>query len=972
MKIRINIHTLLFFMLLQLVSPLIVAQSFTRMQGNLGAEISYLDVAILKNGSYVCVGGWTGVSSARLFTVVYSPTGQLQKIWRSNILPSQAYGVVATDDGGYIIAGQGKTTQNSSRFLAIKFDARGDSIWGRNYALSGTNSAHVATGLVASDDGGYVIAGYANDLSNSYASALKIDANGDSIWQYSIGSQLPSYIHDIAKSNDGGYLMAIRLNNSYQPGVIKLDANGVEQWRKIFSSATYTTSSLTFNYLSLVEVANGNIVLSTSEADFGASTNWWASFYMLNAQGDSLDRKIYGQPQGKYCALNDITLDKDGGFYATGKIEKDSANFIWLLKLDDQLDTVWTRAFGDTSYLNFNSEGFALKTTDDGGCVIAGRYANAEAVIMKIDSAGNAPYNIVNGEIIADINGNCTSDIGDATLANWNVQVATSNGVYYGNSNLNGEYSITVYDTGVAQITTFIPNNYWQPSACQQNPLTLSLPNYGVNPLLTNNFYAQPTVSCEVLSVNLSTAFLRRCFSVPYQLNYCNHGTVNIDSAYVVLEVDPLITVDSSTQAWLLPQSGNLYQFNLGSVALGECGTITIWVTADCDAKLNQSLCITARGYPANICDSPDSNWDGSSIKLYSQCVNDTVKFEIKNEGTGSMAQPLQYIIVEDNVMYKQGQFQLLPAESIFENILGSGFTYTMIANQSLGHPGYSFPINSVEGCGTNALDSFSLGYTIQFPQDDDNDFVDILCQPVISSFDPNDKRPEPLGLGAEGYINATQQLDYTIRFQNTGNDTAFLVVIRDTLPQYLDITTLQLTGASHGYTFQIIGSNVLEWTFDNILLPDSNVNEPLSHGYVSFHINQVAGNAVGTEIRNRAGIYFDFNPPVITNYTLNTVVENYWDKITVGLNEITNNGNSLQLYPNPNSGQFYIELQQPIDGEIYFKVYDLAGKQLLNETYNGAGPHTIAIDGLNTGMYLYQLKSADGVISTGKVLINK
>ncbi len=62
-------------------------------------------------------------------------------------------------------------------------------------------------------------------------------------------------------------------------------------------------------------------------------------------------------------------------------------------------------------------------------------------------------------------------------------------------------------------------------------------------------------------------------------------------------------------------------------------------------------------------------------------------------------------------------------------------------------------------------------------------DNADTLIQTVTGSFDPNDKNVFPTGYGSEGYITAQQELKYTIRFQNTGNDTAFIIVVVDTLP---------------------------------------------------------------------------------------------------------------------------------------------------------------------------------------------
>ncbi|MEM6262559.1 MAG: T9SS type A sorting domain-containing protein [Bacteroidota bacterium] len=150
---------------------------------------------------------------------------------------------------------------------------------------------------------------------------------------------------------------------------------------------------------------------------------------------------------------------------------------------------------------------------------------------------------------------------------------------------------------------------------------------------------------------------------------------------------------------------------------------------------------------------------------------------------------------------------------------------------------------------------------------------VDSSFAIVLSSFDPNDKQVSPQGIGSLGLIEPTEnQMDYTIRFMNTGNDTAFYVVIRDTLDTDLDVTSIQLKGASHPFRAEVEDDKVLVFTFENILLPDSATNFTESQGFVAYSINHKGTLPVGTEITNSAAIYFDFNKPIITNTVLNTI----------------------------------------------------------------------------------------------------
>ncbi len=136
----------------------------------------------------------------------------------------------------------------------------------------------------------------------------------------------------------------------------------------------------------------------------------------------------------------------------------------------------------------------------------------------------------------------------------------------------------------------------------------------------------------------------------------------------------------------------------------------------------------------------------------------------------------------------------------------------------------------------------------------------------ITGAYDPNDKLAvTSSGSSSSWIIDADEWIDYTIRFQNTGTDTAFNVIITDTLPPSLDPASIIRGAASHTHTWQLFGQGVLKFIFTNILLPDSNVNEPRSHGFVSFRTRPHLPISPGATIENIANIYFDFNPPVIT-----------------------------------------------------------------------------------------------------------
>ena len=149
------------------------------------------------------------------------------------------------------------------------------------------------------------------------------------------------------------------------------------------------------------------------------------------------------------------------------------------------------------------------------------------------------------------------------------------------------------------------------------------------------------------------------------------------------------------------------------------------------------------------------------------------------------------------------------------------------------------------------------------------------LNQIVRGSFDPNDKIESHEGSILKTEVDNGEFLQYTIRFQNTGNDTAFNVTIKDTLNSQLDWSSFRMLDASHNYQLTITEDNKCEWQFKNINLPDSNINEKLSHGFITFIIKIKTSVVVGNSISNRAAIYFDYNLPVITNTENTSVVAN-------------------------------------------------------------------------------------------------
>jgi hypothetical protein len=222
----------------------------------------------------------------------------------------------------------------------------------------------------------------------------------------------------------------------------------------------------------------------------------------------------------------------------------------------------------------------------------------------------------------------------------------------------------------------------------------------------------------------------------------------------------------------------------------------------------------------------------------------------------------------------------------------------------------------------------------------------------VSGSYDPNDKTVSPVGMGTARNITVNdKELNYLIRFQNTGNGQAVNIIVKDTLSAFVDVMTFEMLSASHTYKIDILPGNVLRWNFENIMLPDSGSNEAASHGYIQYRIKQKPNNSVGTQIKNTAYIYFDFNSPVITNTALNTI----W-QAPVGIQALSNADGNWLVYPNPASNILYLRNgAAATEGSTQLEVMNAMGQTVHTESFKGS-TKTLDLGTYASGVYFVKL----------------
>ncbi len=218
----------------------------------------------------------------------------------------------------------------------------------------------------------------------------------------------------------------------------------------------------------------------------------------------------------------------------------------------------------------------------------------------------------------------------------------------------------------------------------------------------------------------------------------------------------------------------------------------------------------------------------------------------------------------------------------------------------------------------------------------------------IVSSFDPNHKSVAPVGEGLNGNIDfATEYLTYTIEFQNTGSAPAQFINIYDTLSEQLEITSVEMLSASHDYTMYLDNSGILRWNFDSIFLPDSATDLIGSMGYLKFRIKIKDDVVVGDVIENTGAIYFDYNAPVITNTTVNTLIG------PNGIDTDNSNMTKIHVYPNPASAFITFNLSENYINNINLVITDLSGRVcLMNVIKANTNSTTIDISNLSQGLY--------------------
>ena len=249
---------------------------------------------------------------------------------------------------------------------------------------------------------------------------------------------------------------------------------------------------------------------------------------------------------------------------------------------------------------------------------------------------------------------------------------------------------------------------------------------------------------------------------------------------------------------------------------------------------------------------------------------------------------------------------------------------------------------------------SASMSAETTVPDNNAQNDVYTVAPSFFGAFDPNDKQAQTESMQSTSvYTDSDNYIDYTIRFQNTGNAPATDVVVIDTLSTLFPYNPLQVLAASHALTAERIG-RLLRFTFLNIQLPDSSSDPVGSQGFVSFRMPLDATDPwlpYGTLIPNAADIYFDLNPPIRTN-TSELVVDLIWS-----VEEMEHGG--VHVFPNPSSGQVEVRLAGA-GGVEDVLLRSITGAELMRLRWpKGNASFAFDVSALASGLYAIELNGS-------------
>jgi hypothetical protein len=834
-----------------------------------------------------------------------------------------------TSDGGFILGGKSvsnisgdKTEVNLGAydFWIVKTDSLGNIEW--QNTIGGNSEDHLVS-IQQTADGGYIIGGHSlssisfdkteNCLGISDYWIVKTDSVGNILWQNTIGGSGNDVLSTILQTTDGGYVLGGG-SMSYISGdktenclggfdywIVKTDGLGNIQWQNTIGGSgidiIYSMQQTGDGGYILGGVSASNIAVDKSENSLGGGDFW---IVKIDSIGNIQWENTIGGDQND--ELKSIKLTFDGGYilggYSSSNISGDKTQNsfagwadIWILKTDGLGNIQWQSTIGG----NDDDDLTGIELAADGGYLIVGSTQSNISGVKSENTIGLFDGWVIKIDTLGKIQWQNT--IGGSSVERlYSIQPTFDGGAIVSgvsNSNISGdksENSMGSYDFWIVKLTD------------QYNLITgklfVDLNNNGIQ-----DNGELPLSSKKIVEQN------------SHRFNYSDQN-----GNYKLLVIDTgNFTVSPQSVNWFSPVpptnaasfTGILQTDSLNDFALQPQGTF-------------EDVCVTI---------TPMGNFRSGFTASY--------MINYGNYGNTTVA-PTVYFYPYSNVTFQSAT--LTPNQITLDSVVWNLPALTPFQTGSI-----IVTVNVNLGLPIGTLINSSAH--IEPYLTDDNPSCNNSNWEVYTtgSYDPNDILVDRSDFTITE-LSASPWLEYIIRFQNTGNDTAFAVKILNPIDTFkLNISTIEFVNASHPVNLNWINyQRNMEFKFEDILLVDSNTNEPLSHGFVRYRIQPKTNLSAGDSITNFAAIYFDFNEPVITN-TAKTIIV-----LPTGLASANPARGKLHVFPNPTENILNISGIHLENGKAQLRLTDIYGKLIFEKTITSITT-TLETNDLSSGIYLIQ-----------------
>ena len=188
----------------------------------------------------------------------------------------QANSIAATADGNFLICGVDHVYNSEEKAYFVKINSDGDTLWTKKFPFENTAKS---LKMIPLGNDEFVFAGAATDSNFEHSALLgKIDGNGNLLWSSKyFTDEVVTEAWDLKQTKDNGFVLCGKYGSNVF--ITKTDANGLEEWSKVFEYDSYATG------FSILQTSDNGFLVGGGHYDDDDLTTL---ILKTNAQGDSL------------------------------------------------------------------------------------------------------------------------------------------------------------------------------------------------------------------------------------------------------------------------------------------------------------------------------------------------------------------------------------------------------------------------------------------------------------------------------------------------------------------------------------------------------------------------------------------------------------------------------------------------------------------------------------------------------------